>query len=425
MTGTTTLRHVIAGIVGNSAAPLAAIATMPIMAHALGTAGRGTVAAAMAPLLLAVPLASFGLPLAVTFMIARTPSLVQHVVRPVIMRSVALGAVASAGTVSVSGLLAQGDDQLRTLLCCASLAIVPQMCAAVLQAAAAGLAQWRLIAIERIVTNGLRLVALSILVCSGALTVGATVAVLATSPVVGAAVYLPAVIRRASTAADPIAVHRHAVMSYGARVWVGSISGIVLARIDQVLLTPMVSAADLGLYVVAVGLSELPLVVNNAIREVMFVSDSARTDDATLLRAGRVSTLITLVCAAVVAGTAPWVLPIVFGSPFSAALPTCLVLLAGVVLGNPGSIAGVALAARGRPGLRSVSLTIACAVNVVAMYVLGGAFGVIGAAVAAVLGSVVAGGCNLVFLHRTTTIRPSSFFGLRPGDLHLPAGPAR
>ena len=47
-----------------------------------------------------------------------------------------------------------------------------------------------------------------------------------------------------------------------------------------------------------------------------------------------------------------------------------LILIMAIVLGNPGSVAGAGLSARGRPGLRSLSLGIAAAANVVAIVVL-------------------------------------------------------
>ena len=163
----------------------------------------------------------------------------------------------------------------------------------------------------------------------------------------------------------------------------------------------------------------MPLIVNSAIREVMFVSDSAGTDSASLTRAGRISTLATVVSAIAVASIASWVVPTLFGAEFTSSLPACFILLVGVVIGNPGSIAGVGLSARGRPGFKSMSLAAACVVNIGALFALVGPFGAIGAAIATVLGNVVSGGLNLALLQRTGSVPAVDFFGIRSGDLRL------
>ena len=64
-------RKVAVTVLGHGFAPLASLATAPIMAHALGVDGRGAVAAVTAPILLATSLGTFGLPAAVTYSIAR------------------------------------------------------------------------------------------------------------------------------------------------------------------------------------------------------------------------------------------------------------------------------------------------------------------------------------------------------------------
>lgn len=418
MTAPTT-RRVLVSISGNAFAPLAALVTMPIIARALGADGRGTVAAATAPMLLATTVASFGLPVAVTFFVARAPTSARRVLGPATGYTALFGAAATATIIAVAGLLAAGAEDLRILVCCSALAVVPTMCTAVLQAVAAGQHRWRAIATERLVVNGSKLAACSVLASIDQLSVGSCVAVLAIAPVLGAVAHVPGLRTTAPPTGATGPLDHRALLAYGARTWIGALSGILLSRIDQVLMVPLVGTAELGLYVVAVGLSEIPLIVNSAIREVLFVADAASADDASLTRAGRISTLATVTTALGVAAIASWAVPTLFGEEFTASLPACFVLLVGVVVGNPGSIAGVGLAARGRPGARSTSLAAACVVNVGALLALAGPYGAVGAAIATVLGNTVSGGLNLLLLRRTAGIPASRFLGLRSGDLRL------
>ncbi|PZR54412.1 hypothetical protein DNL40_04850 [Xylanimonas oleitrophica] len=188
-------------------------------------------------------------------------------------------------------------------------------------------------------------------------------------------------------------------------------------RLDQSLVTPLSDADQAGLYAVAVAVGELPLLLSAAVRDVTFVSEAAGSDDARLARTSRVA---TLVCGAVALGvglTMGWWLPLLFGAAFAPAVPVTAVVLAAVVLGIPGSVAGSALGGRGRPGLRSVSLAVACAVNLVVLLLLVPSTGALGAAWATLVGNAVAAGMNLVFARAVLGTAVLPFLGLRRGDV--------
>ncbi|WP_457819811.1 hypothetical protein, partial [Staphylococcus aureus] len=76
-------------------------------------------------------------------------------------------------------------------------------------------------------------------------------------------------------------------------------------------------AAQLGLYAVAVNVSEVPLIINSATREVMFSSDAAQRDNARAGLAARATFIACLLCAIVVLAPIGWWLPLVFGVEFS------------------------------------------------------------------------------------------------------------
>lgn len=442
MTGRGVGRNVVVAVVGNAFAPLAALATAPIMAHGLGVDGRGDVAAATAPLILATTVATFGLPAAVTYFVARHPGLIRGLAARGVVLTLLAGALASAAVALLSGVLSSGDPGLGRLISLAGLAIAPTLIVSVLQSVAAGTHRWHLVTTERLVTASVRLVAFLFLLVTNLLTVESSVLVLALSPVVGGSAYVRLLARPSILEADDgLVVGSGELLHYGTRVWVGSITGVLLSRLDQTLLLPLGGSYDLGLYVVAVTVGELPLVIVNAVRDVMFsadASDDASVDagapgskavpvrvgavgarDDRLGVASRLSTVVALGVSLLVGGTLAWWLPVVFGAEFSAAIPVCLVLLAAVVVGNPGSLAGVALSARGRPGLRSLSLLTACVVNIAALIALVPLWGALGAAVATLLGNLVAGTACVVLLRRASAVPARTFYGLRRGDLEV------
>jgi O-antigen/teichoic acid export membrane protein len=159
--------------------------------------------------------------------------------------------------------------------------------------------------------------------------------------------------------------------------------------------------------------SEVILVFNSAVRDVIFSLESSSLNLDRLGKASRVPTLVTSSLAFTVGVLSVWGIPWLFGDAFSPAVGPTLILLLAIVLGNPGSVAGAGLSARGRPELRSVSLLIAVVVNVALVIALVPPLGACGAAWATLAGNVVAGGMNIIFLRIYLGIPVVIFLGIR------------
>lgn len=409
-------RNVLITVVGNSFAPLAALATAPILAQSLGVAGRGEAAGAIAPLLLASTVATIGIPAAVNFHVAKNAALLRNLLRRGAVALILTGLLATGAAFVLSGFLSGGNSSLRSLIWVASLAIVPTVLTALLQAAASGLHQWRLVTRERLLSSGLRLVAIATLAAFGELDVFRAVLVMALAPVAGAMSYLPLLRLRPEAETVPEAIGTGTILHYGMRVWIGSMSGVLLTRLDQTLMVPLSGEAQLGLYVVAVTISELPLVITNAVRDVTFSSDATQADDNRLAIAARLSTLAAVLVSGFLAATGWWWIPILFGQEFEGAVFVSLVLLMAIVVGTPGSLAGIGLSSRGRPELRSGALVAACVLNIILLVLLVPLFGAVGAAVATLGGNILAANLNLVLLRRNFGIPMGSFYGVRATD---------
>jgi O-antigen/teichoic acid export membrane protein len=128
---------------------------------------------------------------------------------------------------------------------------------------------------------------------------------------------------------------------------------------------------------------------------------------------------MSLAIGLILAACLPFGLPLLFGADFSPAVPAAFILLAAVVLVIPGSIAGAGLSARGRPGMRSLSLLAACVLNVGALFLLVPSLGAVGAALATLIGNIVASQLNIVCINRVSGIPLRSFYGFRRSDLGI------
>lgn len=409
-------RSVAVTVFGTAVPPLASLATAPILAQGLGVAGRGEVAAAQAIALLTVSLAAFGIPEALTFYVARGASSTSRTKMAVAWFVVSVGVLSTLAMILLAGPASGGSESLRRLVAFSAAAVMPSLLLGLIRGAASGEQLWGTIAAERIVGSIAKLIGSIALLVSGHLTPESATALVLVCPLLGALPYLRASLWQ-RVPSEAFAVTPVEVLGYSGRVWVGSISGILLMRIDQALLVPISGAIALGLYAVAASISELPLVLNSAIRDVTFARQSQVFDPVEVMRAARITALLSAAAAIGLALLAPWAIPRLFGAEFAGAILVTWILLIGVVIGTPGSIAGAGLSALGHPGLRSVSLTVAALVNVAAIALLAPRGGAVGAAIATIVGNVVSSNANIFFLNQRSATRWAGFYGLHARDI--------
>jgi O-antigen/teichoic acid export membrane protein len=413
-------KNIVIAAVTNLIPPLAAFATAPILARELGVVARGEVGAATAPLLLLVVIAGLGLPTALTVMVVKRPA----IARLALLHASGLTALSGViGMVTIYFLaqpLSGDDSDLARLIVTASFALVPTLIVALLRASASGQHLWSLVNREKIITAVVRLLSISVLALTGHLTVETAIASIALSPITGVLAYSR--VHHHVPRENPETSHLQmssSLLSFGSRVWIGSLSGILLSRLDQLLITPLAGVAALGLYITAVSVSEIALVVNNAVRDVMLSSDAATHDTKRLTAAARASFLVALVIAGSVCLSMWWWFPMLFGEEFRPAIPVAILLVLGGALGTPGSLAGAGLSARGRPGLRSMSLVVAVFVNVILVMALVPQFGAIGAALATLVGTLVSSALTAIFFCRFSRTPLRDLYFIRSSDFSL------
>lgn len=410
--------NMLATLIGNFFPPLAMLVTAPVLAHALGVVGRGEVAAATAPLLLVLTAATFGIPQAVTYVIARSPASTARVTRMGMILIIVAGLAATGAVILAADWLSGQQASVSRLIVIASLAVVPSLAVAVLRGAASGLHRWRIVTRERFLSALSRVALLVPLWLTGLLNPLTATLVISVGPLVGALAYVRSLRVAPEDMHDDEGVRTDArtILSYGMRVWVGAISGILLSRLDQTLMTPLAGSYELGLYVVAATVADIPLIINAAVRDVTFSADAAHATDRRLAQSARISSTACLLLAIAILVPIAWWLPLLFGEEFAPAVPVAIVLVIATVQGAPGSIAGAGLAARGRPGLRSTSLVVACIINIGLLIVMVPSLGAMGAAWATLIGSFIAANSNIFFLWKLFGVSPWQFYGFRRED---------
>jgi O-antigen/teichoic acid export membrane protein len=211
------------------------------------------------------------------------------------------------------------------------------------------------------------------------------------------------------------------MFKYGAKVHVGSVSGLANQSLDQVLMAAWLPPTYLGLYVVAVSAAGLSQIFSQAVQ---MISTPSITQRKTLLEKTAVLQAVfrkywvfSLMFTAAVAAIVPFAIPLVFGNAFKPAVwPTEILLLGAFFLGAKELLAGGAQAL-GNPWLGSKAHLFALFVTVGVLYLLLPTLGIMGAAIASAAAYATQLLVVVVGLHRSHGIRATELFRIRLNDL--------
>lgn len=350
-----------------------AFVTAPLQARALGPTGRGELAAILLPFAFLPSLASIGVGSYAGRAVARggDPAKAFGSLLPV---TLLLGIVVAASAPILASFLAGGRSIVDSMLI-VGLALFPiGMVTNLLIDISIGQEDWAPVMAYRLIPPILQLVGIPVLFFSGTLTVAsASIVTFASSvllliPIIG-------VFRRCWPLIFDLQELKSGV-SYGAKCWVGGLSNLANARLDQLLMIRMVPSAVLGVYAIAVNLATF--FVTPVVGAVQTAATASLSRDATEL--GRSLCRMTLFGAAgvglVVGALSPFVLHYLFGPGFDKALPMTLILIVAGVPNAGGAILNASVSSHGRPDLpawgEGIALIVTVGGLIVALPTLGG-----------------------------------------------------
>lgn len=184
--------------------------------------------------------------------------------------------------------------------------------------------------------------------------------------------------------------HWQPMLRFGLPSVTSGVPRMLNLRLDQMLMAALLPAHTLGLYVVAVTWSNAVLPFPSALANVLFPRTAAQTEIADRRRVFaqgiRLAVLSTACVAAVVLALTSSALPLLFGADFAAAIPAALILVVAAAIASVNMVLEEGLRGLGRPSLVLWAELSGLAVTVVALLFLLRPFGIVGAALASVLG---------------------------------------
>lgn len=175
------------------------------------------------------------------------------------------------------------------------------------------------------------------------------------------------------------------IARYGLRSEVGSITLLLNARADFIVVAALVSPAGLGIYAVATRYAELLRLPGLAMSYVMYPALARGSGTPIAVRARtelRRMGWLPAAAAVPMALLAPVLLPLVYGPEFRAAVVPAWILIVGLSTGGVNGIAAAYLMADERPGTASAAMGFGLIANLALDLLLVPTHQVVGAAVA-------------------------------------------
>jgi len=180
--------------------------------------------------------------------------------------------------------------------------------------------------------------------------------------------------------------------SYGIRSYGVDVLNVVSTQIDQVLVIAFLSAADLGIYTVALNASRVVNILHTAVVTVVFPEATGHEKGVVVgmvERAARLSSCIALAFAAVLALAFTVIFPLFYGAGFARGIVIAQVLTFEAVLSGLISVLSQSFMALGRPGMVTVLQGIGLSAALPLMYFLLPRVGLIGAAYALLISTTL------------------------------------
>ena len=365
-----------------------------IIARALGPTVRGEYAAVTSWFGVLLVAGEMGQPVALVAYVAKDPLRAREYVATSRAMMLVTGTIALTVGILLAPVLARGVPTVvtayRIVFGASAVAFVGASFTAALQAR--NLHQWN---VTRLTQPAFGLIAIVILWRLRRLTLDVALAVLAATMLLQFA-WAYRCCRRTGLAPGRA---RSALVRPLSAYGIGQIAALapatLNAQLDQLLLSQIVSAADLGRYAIAVSLSLLPMPLIAAIGYVAFPRLAAQREvTSATRRLQRLSVLASASLATAVlvplAAVSYWMVPLIFGAAYRGAVPLLWILTPGAVFLACGQVTGDLLRGRNHPTVVAWAQGIAVILTIVLIFALLPLVGVYSAAIASTVSYGVA-----------------------------------
>ena len=177
------------------------------------------------------------------------------------------------------------------------------------------------------------------------------------------------------------------LVNYGYKAHLSNILAFVNYRADMLLLSFFIGPAAVGIYTVAVNITEQLWLLSSAISTVLLprLSQLSTDEDKRNLLTPLIARWVlwlTLIASLVLVALGSYIIQLIFGSDFKEAYSAMVLLIPGITVGACSRVLANDMASRGRPELNLATSWIAVIINIIGNIILIPRFGIQGAAAA-------------------------------------------
>ena len=367
------------------------VVTSLLSAWALGPAGRGDLIVVLMWPGIFVMLAEIGLPTSYRYWTAKQPECASAMFSNAVLLTLVVGFVSfGLAWITIPHLIGRRSPEVIRLSQVYVLMIPLSLLIDLTRGMLEGARRFHWVAALRLVFFGVQVLGYVLLWLAGRLTVATAMYTMIIATAVGLTVALTGVWRELKPAWQPSLAQLRTNLRYGARDYPGVLTEFVNYRLDLMMLVGMASSTSVGLYSIAVRLSDITTVLASSVGDALMpeVAASKKAHETTRMvtRSLRLTLCAHLVLLVPLWFVVPLVLRFAYGEGFVAVTHVLRLLMIASIIWSGGAIVISALNGLGHPGLSAIARIAAAIVMVVALLTWLPTRGIQGAALASIAG---------------------------------------
>jgi O-antigen/teichoic acid export membrane protein len=367
------------------------VVTSLLSAWALGPEGRGDLMVVlMWPAIFSMA-AQIGLPQAYRFWTAKRPDCISGLYSNAIVFTLTIGLITLAiAEFVIPYLIGHRSPEVVKLSRIYLLVIPVLMLTDLTRSLMEGARCFTWVGILRLILFGVQLVSFVVLWIIGRLTVELATYTMVVAVVASLVVSLIAVWRELKPNWGPRMADLGMTLRYGIRDYPGVLTEFVNWRLDLMMMVALSTSAEIGLYVVALRLSDITTILASSVGDALMPEVAATKETAKanhiLTRSLRLTVVAHVLVLIPIWIGAPFILGLAYGESFVAVTEVWRLLMFASVIWSAGSVVISGLNGLGHPGLSTIARITAAVVLVVTLTAWLPSRGIEGAALANILG---------------------------------------
>ena len=402
---------------------MAGVITSLLTAWALGAEGRGDFAIiVLYPNIVALAV-GLGMPQATRYFIASEPKKLPSLFSNAVCFALLMGVLGYIGSIFIVPLLIGHRSEavmwlVRAYLINIPFALLYDMMAGLLE----GSRRFKLAALSRMTFFGIQCVGYLLLWLTGHLTIANAALTMVLAQFANTSTAFLSVLLVLKPGWKPSFRTFKETLVFGLKYHAGVVTSFTTLRLDQIMLGGMATSLEMGLYVIAVRLSEIMTVLASSLSEVLMPEVAASKGERSiqvLMRSLRQTLYVYLLMIVPLLVAAPLILRYAFGSEFLEASSSLRILIVASMVWSAGSIINSGLNGLGFPGLSTLSRLASAMITVITLLVWLPRFGIIGAAMSSLAGYTAMLVVALFWLMRKKKLSLPEIFWPRKNDIPM------